>query len=409
VTADARAARTALVFSSLGHFLMHLFGAFYFVVVLALESAWQRPYHELIELWTLGALLIGLAALPAGWLADRWSAPGMLAVMFLGMGAAAVAGGLSAQPASLRLCLAGLGLFAAIYHPVGIAWVVRTASARGTALGINGVFGSLGVAGAGLVTGVLIDLIGWRAAFLVPGVLSLAAGAALVVVLRLGWLVEDETRGSADGSDATPDARVRAFALLLVCMAGVGIIFQATQAALPKLFDGRLGAPLGSGKTGVGAAVALVYLVAGTMQLLGGRLADRLPLKPLYAGGLLLAAPLQASLAMLAGLPLLGAAALAAFVNAGVLPAENLLLARLAPPRHASLAYGLKFVVAFGSAPLAVELVAWIERSTGGVEPLFRLLALAALGAGLVALALPRTASGPPREALARRPVAPAA
>jgi FSR family fosmidomycin resistance protein-like MFS transporter len=409
VTADARAARAALVFSSLGHFLMHFFGAFYFVAVLALEGAWQRPYHELIELWTLGALLIGLAALPAGWLADRWSAPGMLAVMFLGMGAAAIAGGLSAEPAPLRVSLAALGLFAAIYHPVGIAWVVRTAAARGTALGINGVFGSLGVAAAGLVTGALIDLLGWRAAFLVPGALSLAAGVALVAVLRLGWVEGGDARGAAGEHEPPPGGRGRAFALLLVCMAGVGIMFQATQAALPKLFEDRLGALLGSGKTGVGAAVALVYLVAGTMQLVGGRLADRLPLKPLYAGGLLLAAPLQASLALLAGLPLLAAAALAAFVNAGVLPAENLLLARLAPARHASLAYGLKFVVAFGTAPLAVQLVAWIERSTGGVEPLFRLLALAALGAGVVALALPRSEPAPPTEALADRPVAPAA
>ncbi len=67
-------ARLPLVFSCLGHTYMHLFTAFYFVIVLALEDAWTLPYHELIELWTLGALLVGLVALPAGWLGDRWSA-----------------------------------------------------------------------------------------------------------------------------------------------------------------------------------------------------------------------------------------------------------------------------------------------------------------------------------------------
>ena len=67
--------RVTLAFSCLGHAYMHLFTAFYFVIVLALEADWELPYHELIELWTLGALLVGLGAIPAGWLSDRWSAP----------------------------------------------------------------------------------------------------------------------------------------------------------------------------------------------------------------------------------------------------------------------------------------------------------------------------------------------
>ncbi len=69
-----RSAHLPLVFSSLGHCYMHLFTAFYFIIVLALEEAWALPYHELIELWTLGSLMVGLAALPAGWLGDCWSA-----------------------------------------------------------------------------------------------------------------------------------------------------------------------------------------------------------------------------------------------------------------------------------------------------------------------------------------------
>ncbi len=43
-------AHLPLVFSSLGHCYVHLFMAFYFVIVLALEEAWALPYHELIEL-----------------------------------------------------------------------------------------------------------------------------------------------------------------------------------------------------------------------------------------------------------------------------------------------------------------------------------------------------------------------
>ena len=52
----------SLVFAALAHGFMHLFAAFYFTIVLALEIAWDRPFAELIALWTPAAILIGLAA-----------------------------------------------------------------------------------------------------------------------------------------------------------------------------------------------------------------------------------------------------------------------------------------------------------------------------------------------------------
>ena len=66
---------------------MHMFAAFYFVIVLSIEKEWNFSYDELIKLWSLGALLIGLGALPAGWLSDKWSRSSMMAIM-LGLGIA---------------------------------------------------------------------------------------------------------------------------------------------------------------------------------------------------------------------------------------------------------------------------------------------------------------------------------
>jgi MFS family permease len=109
--------RLTLVFSSLGHTLMHMLAALFFVVVLALEVEWELPYHELIELWTLGALLIGLCALPAGWLADRWSAPGMMVVMLVGMGLACYVCAAAGSPTGLLVGLSALGVFASVRSP----------------------------------------------------------------------------------------------------------------------------------------------------------------------------------------------------------------------------------------------------------------------------------------------------
>ena len=307
----------------------------------------------------------------------------MMVVMFFGLGASAWLASHAQSPSQLRAGLAAIGLFVSIYHPVGVAWVVRSARQRGRALGINGVFGSLGVATAGIVTGWLVDRFGWRAAFAVPGYVAVATGFLLAGTIAAGW-VADGRREHQEQAHGSSD-RWRSFLLLLTALACVGLIFQATQTALPKHFEARLSGFFSSGTFGIGVAVALVYFGAGFVQIVGGYLADRYALRTIYVTGLLLQAPVLVLVSRLTGLSLIGAAFLAAVLNASVLPAENLLLARVVPARHHALAYGVKFVVAFGVAPLAVLLVAWVADRTGQLEALFLgLSAVAALGAIVV-------------------------
>ena len=391
--------RVTLAFSCLGHAYMHLFTAFYFVIVLALEADWGLPYHELIELWTLGALLVGVGAIPAGWLSDRWSAPGMMIVMFLGLGLSGIACAFLDTPTALLLGLASIGLFSAIYHPVGIAWLVKSADRPGRALGINGIFGSLGIAAAGLLAGGLIDLHGWRAAFVVPGVISLLTGFALFVCLRLGLVAE----GSAwrTPPKASRGDMLRVFAILLTTMFAMGIIFQATQTAMPKIFDLRLRDLAGEGTFGVGALVAGVYLAGGLVQVLGGYLADRYPLKPIYLVSWALQIPVLVGIGLMTGLPLLVLATMTVLLGAGALPAENLLLNRYSPEKHRGLAFGIKYVIAFGSAPLALLLVAKMNALTGEFVWLYVSLAALASVATVAALLLPGGWRRQPQPALA--------
>jgi len=392
-------ARLSLMFSCLGHTLMHLLAAFYFVIVLQLEREWQLPYHELIELWTLGALLIGLGAIPAGWLGDRWSAPGMMIVMFLGMGIASISCGLATTPTGLVLGLSAMGLFASIYHPVAIAWLVRNALAQGKALGINGVFGSIGVAASGLLTGFLIDVFSWRVAFILPGAASVGAG------LLLWWCcwqrIIIDTR--SDLKPEPPPSRnemLRGFGILLLTMLVMGIAFHAMQTALPKIFSLRV--TLADSALGVGALIAGVYVISGIMQIVGGHLADRYPLKLVYLGGLLLQVPMLVLVAQATGLPLIVAATMAIFLNSGILPAENMLIARYIPAHRRSLAYGVKFVLAFSCAPLAVIMVSYIHELTGEFIWLYWLVAACMLMAFFVAMLLPAVRSQHLRDAYAQ-------
>ena len=370
---------------------MHLFAVYFFLVVLPLEREWAMPYHELISLWTVGSLLVGAMALPAGWLGDRWSAPGMLVLFFLGLGGAAIICGLATSPTVMWAGLSLLGAFAAIYHPVGVAWLVRTTTeSRGKALGINGVFGNAGVAGAGLVAGSLIDLFGWRIAFLVPGAISLATGVVMLYCLASGRFTGDATTRRLPAGADGQTGQLRAFVLLLITMFGGAIIYQATQIALPKIFAVRLVEFVGSSTFGVGAFIALVYGFAGLTQVASGYLADRFDLKMVYIGTFLLQIPVLWIAASAGGVSLIAASTVLVVANTGSLPAENMLLAAATPERRHGVAFGLKFALAFGAAPLAIKLVAYVNETTGSFSLLFTILTTVGIGVVVAAALLPK-------------------
>ena len=383
------------VFASLGHFFIHLCTAFYFVIVLTLEQAWQLPYHQLIGLWTLGSLLVGVVALPAGMLSDRLGAANMMVAFFIGMGASAIAAGLSNSTTGLMLSLTGIGLFAAIYHPVGIPWLLRsTRRDRGKVLGFNGVFGSLGAAAAGLTAGLTIDLISWRAAFILPGAVCCATGLALLFYVLRGALLEASSP-TAGGAQPSRGDMMRAFAILGVTMFLGGVVYHTTQTALPKVLALRHGGLAGDGALGIGLLVAAVYTAAGIMQVLGGHLADRFPLKSVYLGMMLVQIPMLWLAASLGGLSLMLVATVMVMAGVSALPAENMLLARYTPARRHGMVFGVKFALGFGAAPLSVQLVAIVSGRTGEFYWVFVLLAAVVLGAFSIAAFLPADRGAP--------------
>ena len=182
---------------------------------------------------------------------------------------------------------------------------------------------------------------------------------------------------------------VRVYAILLLTMLVMGLLFHATQASLPKVFDLRLRDIAGEGAFGIGLLVAVVYTVGGIMQLVGGWLADRFPLKPIYLSAFLLQVPVMALLATAGSGPLIALAVLTVILSAAALPAENMLLARYTPQRHQSLAYGVKFVLAFVIANPAILLASWVEGRSGEFVWLYLILAATAGAAAVVAFFLP--------------------
>jgi FSR family fosmidomycin resistance protein-like MFS transporter len=385
----AKSARHSLVFSCIGHSYAHLFEPIFFVVALVLPGELGLSYEAVLALVIAGKLLYGIAAPVSGWCGDRWGATPMMGVYFLGLGLSAMATGLAQSPMQMAVALAAVGLFGSIYHPVGIAWLVRNAESHGKALGVNGVFGGVGPAMAGVLAGGLTAWLGWRSAFIVPGIAVFLTGLAFVWLLRRGEIVELKT----DRKVTPPASRgetIRVGIILSLTLLCSGLIYQSTQPALPKLFEERMAMQLGDNIMGIGGAIMVVYLVAGLLQIVAGHLADRYPLKNVYILMYVAQVPLLWLAASFSGWPLLGVALLMVTFNLGGIPAENSMLARYTPAKWRGTAFGLKFILSFGVSGLGVPMVSLIRVQTGGFEWLFWILAALAMVVVALGMFLPK-------------------
>ena len=390
--------RSHFLLLNVGHFLDHLFMLiFATVAALALTREWGVGYAELLAYATPGFFAFGLFALPAGWLADHWSRDGMMAVFFIGIGLGSIATGLAVSPLQIGVGLFVIGVFGAIYHPVGLAIVTMKWRNTGMRIAANGVWGNLGVASAAVITGYLIDHGGWRMAFIIPGIFSAAVGLAYVG-LRWRAIREEiatpiEAHNPVRSTSAHRAILLRVSVIVFLTTAVSSMIFQSTTFALPKIFDERLqglaaqlsawsevifGAGEGDTATVIGSLAFVVFAVASVAQLVVGSTLDRFGPRPVF----ITAALLQVVFfALMPGLHdgLAFAAALGFMFGAfGQIPITDFMIGKVASGPYRARIYSVRFVVGFTVLALTLPLIA-VVYDNWGFDMLFHILAAAAL------------------------------
>jgi MFS family permease len=332
-----------------------------------------------------------VCSLPAGWLADRWSRDGMMTIFFVGIGLASMATATASTPVEIAVGLTLVGVFASIYHPVGIALIIEGHVRTGFPLAVNGVFGNLGVASAALVTGFLIDNAGWRAAFVWPGAIAVAVGIVHhFVARRVGAEARRTNTRPAGVAHQAYDRTfmLRVLAIVFVSTALGGLIFQSMTFSLPKVFEERLAGIAGSA-TEIGGWAFLVFSAAAFAQLVVGYLIDRHSVRNIFMG---IAVVQTGMFALMPGLNGWAALLVAfAFMLAvfGQVPINDALVGRVTRNEWRSRVLALRYILSFSVTAATVPTIAWVY-GAWGFDALFVLLAFAgALVFASVAL-LPR-------------------
>jgi len=270
--------------------------------VIIMGPAFGMSYSELLPYATPGFIAFGAGSLITGWLGDRWSRRHMMVIFFAGIGRVDDRGRFVETPLQLGAVLLSIGLFASIYHPVGTAMIVSYADKLGREMGLNGVWGNLGVASSALVTGVIGQYLGWRWAFIVPGIVTIGIGIAFAQMV-----VHEDRSGF---KQAAAQARIakhdmwRVILALLIVVIAISTTFNAVTVALPKLFAERL-ADVTKSPALLGVIAAGVYVFGAMTQYTIGKLIDHYSLKTVMLPLSFMLAPFLYFAATLSNLPLI--------------------------------------------------------------------------------------------------------
>lgn len=376
--------RLHFVFLCVGHLYDHLFMlVFATTAALSLSHDWGMSYAQLIPYATPGFVAFGIFSVPAGWAADKWSRNGMMVIFFIGIGVSSILTSLAKTPIHIGIGIFCIGLFAAIYHPVGIALVVQGREKAGVPVAINGIFGNLGVACAALITGFLIDHAGWRSAFVWPGIVSIATGIAYAGLFyeSSGKRTLETPKGTETNKTKTTvllDRRllIRVFVIIFVSTAIGGLVFQSTTFALPKVFDERL-RELGLSATLIGWYAFIVFTIAAFGQLIVGYLVDHFSIRLVFVLVAALQAVFFAVMPGLTGWHALSVATAFMLVVFGQIPINDVLISRITESQWRSRVYAFRYIVTFSVTASSLPIIALIH-ARWGFDRLFVVLSVAA-------------------------------
>ena len=310
----------------------------------------------------------------------------MMVVFFIGMGLALIGVGLTSTPTQLGIGLLAIGLIASIYHPVGTAMLTAHAEQVGKELGINGVWGNIGVALSALITGLLVEFAGWRSAFILPGVLCLLLG--LMFIRHVQHQPSPAKAGGSGNARVSRKAMALVIASLVITVLASSTTFNAVTVAVPKLFEERL-SDLTSSPATLGVIAAVVYVFGAFAQYTIGHLIDKKPLKDIFLPLAIIIVPALYVASLVSGWLLIAVSIVVVIAIFGQVTVNDAMIAKYTSDEWRARAYSARYFLGFTAAGLSVGLVSWLYVE-GGFTTMLQAFSILCLMIVLGALIFPR-------------------
>ena len=370
-----------LLYLNFGHFIDHMliliFAKAAFSAGIDFGFGKDGAYAEMLFYGIPSLVLFGACAPIAAHMADHWNRNGMLTVFFVGIGLASILTGFAQSLLQIGLGLALIGIFASIYHPVGIAMVIEGGGKVGWRLGVNGLWGNMGVAAAPLVTGLILVQFDWRMAFIIPGSISILIGLGFLGFVRsVDVRAPEAIRQEKELIGFAPGWQRALVSLALVTAAG-GFVFGAMTFLIPRLFEVRMQG-ITSDIAVTGTLASIIYAVAAFAQLVVGRAIDKRSIKNVLIF-IAVGQPLLLFLmAMQTDYALFTVSLLAMGFVFGQIPITDAVLSQYVPDQWRAKVLSIKFLINLVIGALALMTARYFLSTGAGFEAVMRVISIAA-------------------------------
>jgi MFS family permease len=361
-----------IAYINIAHFIDHYAMLIFAAAVIVVAPTFNMKYGELLPYATPGFIAFGAGSLLTGWLGDKWSRRNMMAIFFFGMGLTLLGTSFIQTPLQLGIMLLLIGLLASIYHPVGTAMLVSNAEKLGREIGINGVWGNIGVASSALITGVITQYFGWRIAFLVPAVVCFVVG---FLYLRSIPRSADQIvkKSSVSSARVSKSVMIWVVVSLVITVIASSTTFNAMTVSLPKLFQERL-SNLTTNTATLGIITFFVYLSGALAQYIIGNLLDKYPLKNIFLPLAIAVVPALYLASLASDYWLLLVTILIIVGIFGQVTISDTMLGKYTADEWRSRAYAARYFLGFTAAGVSVGLVS-ILYNQGGFDLMLRAIA----------------------------------
>ncbi len=360
---------------NIAHALDHLFLLIFAAAVTTIAADMGvQQWQDLMPYGAGAFFMFGLGSLPAGRLGDLWGRRSMMLIFFFGIGAASVLTAFSQNVWQLAVSLTLIGVFASIYHPVGIPMLLERAINPGATIGFNGLVGNLGVAMAALLTGFLIQGWGWRAAFILPGVAAIVCGCVFARYCPPEVVAPSKRKGGAK-VNLTPAMLARALVVMTAAAITSSVLFNFTTNGNGQLVTERFREVM-QDPAALGVVLAVVYAIASLAQVVVGHLIHRFDLKKFFMFMVIGQIPMLLLASQAQGWWLFVALTGVMVFVFGAIPFTDFMIARYVDDRLRSRVSGMRLGVSFAVSSLSVWALGPVVKAMGFADSLILLAGL---------------------------------
>ena len=349
------------------HGLVHLYEGVLPPLLPLVMAEFGTDYFTMGILVTIFSYAFGLGSLPAGILADKLGPRRLISLYLFGAGTAGVLVLPAGSLVFYGIIMGVMGAFCSTYHPAANTLISLGVKEKGTAFGVNGIAGSIGVAVVPVLSAWIGTLLGWRMPHVFFGVIGIGLGFFSLTLPRHPTIQDERAPHTGPRTDPEKKTPILALVYFFLSATALGLSYKGVMTFLPTYMGQNIQLSfLEMDVVAVGGAFATLALVSGAFgQYVAGRLTDYYPAEKIYLGTVCLGTVFVFVMSFSKGVILLLASVGYAFFSFAAQPAQNFIVSKYLPLHRQGLGYGTLFILTFGVGSTAAAVCGYLADMFG--------------------------------------------